>query len=195
MSGKGAFTPNLPLLQRLLVFRLLPPGQMPLDGSLEITVHQLPGALPVRFAQALLPHRTAGTILSVRPILPEQPAGTAVQPLGPKPFSVGAEIGVFPLAIRKGLPLELRLGMVMIGLRPDKEIDTMLLQHTMGQWKVVGRVRSRGLKGNHIFVDLFQMLQIGNYIDVLTVNTSGIILYAFVGIHEAYNYSIDGRFL
>ena len=195
MSGKGAFTPNLPLLQRLLVFRLLPPGQMPLDGRLEITVHQLPGALPVRFAQALLPERTAPAVFAVRPILPEQPAGTAVQPLGPKPFSVGAEIGVFPLAIRKGLPLELRLGMVMIGLRPDKEIDTMLLQHTMGQWKVVGRVRSRGLKGNHIFVDLFQMLQIGNCIDVLTVNTTGIILYAFVGIHEAYNYSIDGRFL
>ena len=80
LNGKGALAPNLPFLQGLpVVLRLL----ASLDRGLEVAVLQLAGAAPVMLAEAFVPQRAAEAVRLLRLILPEQPAGTAVQALGP----------------------------------------------------------------------------------------------------------------
>ena len=81
LDRESALAPDLTLFQRLLAGRLLPPGQAPTDGWLKVAVRQLPGAMAVRFAQALPPQETGHAVLFLCPILPKQPACTVVQRL------------------------------------------------------------------------------------------------------------------
>lgn len=74
LRGKSTLAPNLPLLQRLPVFRFPLPEEMLLNSSLEITVLELSGAGLVRFIQTFLPQRTAAAVFLFRPVFPEQPA-------------------------------------------------------------------------------------------------------------------------
>ena len=62
LRGKSTLAPNLPLLQRLPVFRFPLPEEMLLNSSLEITVLELSGAGLVRFIQTFLPQRTAAAV-------------------------------------------------------------------------------------------------------------------------------------
>ena len=65
---------------------------------------------------------------------------------------------------QKHLPFQLHIGTVMGRLGPDKESDAMLLQHPVGQGEVIGRVCGRGLDGNYVLMDMFQLLQVRNRI-------------------------------
>ena len=50
----------------------------------------------------------------------------------------------------------------MGGLGPDKKRDSLLLQHPVGQGKVIGGIRCRSLNRDNIPVDMFQLLQVRN---------------------------------
>ena len=83
LNGNGALAPNLPFLQGLPVVLRLLSAPASLDRGLEVAVLQLAGAAPVMLAEAFVPQRAAEAVRLLRLILPEQPAGTAVQALGP----------------------------------------------------------------------------------------------------------------
>lgn len=160
LSGKRALAPDLPLAQRFQIVRLVLPGKMPPDCGTEVGVQQLSRTAFIIFAQTFLPGRTALAVSAVRPILPVHTTGTAVQPLHSKLFPIGAMVNVFLLIIRKGIPLEFRLGSVSRRLRPDIKRDSLLLQYTMGQRKIISGVRCGRLNGENIPMDLLQMVQI-----------------------------------
>lgn len=69
-------------------------------------------------------------------------------------------VNIFLLIIRKGISFKFRLGSVSRRLRPDIKRDSLLLQHTMCQRKIVSGVRCGRLNGENIPMDLLQMLQI-----------------------------------
>ncbi len=78
LCGKGALAPDLTFIQCLQILRLPASGEMPLNRGLEIAVLQLSCSGPIRFAQALIPQWTAGTVFLVRPVFPNQSAAAAV---------------------------------------------------------------------------------------------------------------------
>ena len=69
-------------------------------------------------------------------------------------------VNIFLRIIRKGIPLEFRLGSVSRRLRPDIKRDSLLLQYTMGQRKIVSGVRCGCLNGEDIPMDLLQVVQV-----------------------------------
>ena len=137
MGGKGSLTPDLPLAQRFQIVRLVLPGKMPPDRGTEIGVQQPSRTTFIIFAQTFLPGRTALAVSAVCPILPVHTAGAAVQPLHLKLFPIGAMVNIFLLIIRKGIPFEFHLGPIGKRLRPDIKRDSLLLQHTMSQRKII----------------------------------------------------------
>ncbi len=105
LCGKSTLTPDLPLLQRLPVFRLPSPGEMFLNNRLEITVLELSGADLVRLIQTFLPQRTAAAVFLFCPVFPEQPAAASIQPLAPQFFPVRAQVYVPLFVIGECIPL------------------------------------------------------------------------------------------
>ena len=160
LSGKRALAPDLPLAQRFQIVRLVLPGEMPPDRGTEVGVQQPSRTALIIFAQTFLPERTASAVSAVCPILPVHTAGAAVQPLHAKLFPIGALINIFLRIIRKGIPLEFRLGSVSRRLWPDIKGDSLLLQYTMGQRKIISGVRCGCLNREDIPMDLLQMVQI-----------------------------------
>ncbi len=59
-------------------------------------------------------------------------------------FSGGADIGILFSIIGKSISLHFYIRAVMDRLGPDKERDSLLLQHPVGQRKVIGGVCCRG---------------------------------------------------
>ena len=94
LRGKGALAPNLPFFQSLPVFICTLSIPTSLDRGFEVAVLQLAGAAPVMFAEALAPHRATDTVRLLCLILPEQSAGTAVQPIESQSFPLRAQVGV-----------------------------------------------------------------------------------------------------
>ena len=157
LSGKRALAPDLPLAQRIQIVRLVLPGKMPPNRGTEVGVQQLSRTVFILFAQTFFPERTAPAVSAIRPILPIHTAGTAVQPLHSKFFPIGAMVNIFLLIIRKGISFKFRLGSVSRRLRPDIKRDSLLLQHTMCQRKIVSGVRCGRLNGENIPMDLLQI--------------------------------------
>ena len=153
MGGKRALTPDLPLAQRFQIVRLVFPGKMPSNRGTEVGVQQPSRTALIIFAQTFLPERTAPAVSAVRPILPVHTAGAAVQPLHAKFFPIGTLINIVLRIIRKGIPFEFHLGAVSNRLRPDIKRDSLLLQHTMGQRKIISGVRCGRLNGENIPMD------------------------------------------
>ena len=89
LSGKRALAPDLPLVQRIQIVRLVLLGEMPTDRGTEVGVQQPSRTALIIFAQTFLLERTAPAVSAVRPILPVHTAGTAVQPPHSKLFPVG----------------------------------------------------------------------------------------------------------
>lgn len=133
---------------------------MPLPLRCEIAVLQFPGASSVILAQTLFPQRAALAVLLICLIEPVQPAGAPVQGIQPQLFSRWADIGVLLSVIGKSIPLQLDVDTVMGGLWPDKERDSLFLQHPVGQRKVIGGVRCCGLNWDNVPVNLFHLLQV-----------------------------------
>ena len=150
LSGKRALAPDLPLAQRFQIVRLVLPGKMPPDRGAEVGVQQPSRTTFIIFAQTFLPGRTALAVSAVCPILPVHTTGAAVQPLHSKLFPIGAMVNIFLLIIRKGIPFKFRLGSVRRRLRPDIKRDSLLLQHTMCQRKIVSGVRCDRLNRENI---------------------------------------------
>lgn len=106
LGSEGALTPNLPLLQRLLVIGVLLPCQMPWPPRSKIAVFYLPGSALIILTQTLCPQRTALAVLLVCQIAPVQPAGAAVEQIQFQMFSVGAQIDTLCFIIGKRIPLQ-----------------------------------------------------------------------------------------
>ena len=66
-------------------------------------------------------------------------------------------VNIFLLIIRKGISFKFRLGSVRRRLRPDIKRDSLLLQHTMCQRKIVSSVRCGRLNRENIPMDLLQI--------------------------------------
>lgn len=161
LNREGALTPDLPLLERLLVLRLPASRKMPLDGRLEVAVQDLPGAPLILCAQTFSSQRTAATVLPVGPVFPEQTAAAAIQTVWVQSIPVRTDVNVFHRVIGECIPFELHLGPVVGRLGPDKELDPQLLQFPVGQRKIIGRVRGGSLQRDHSLMDSFQLFQIG----------------------------------
>ena len=149
LSGKSTLTPDLPLFERISVISVISVSQMPLPLWREVAVLQFPCAPSVILTQTLFPQRAAPAVLLIRLIEPPvQPAGAAAQGIQPQLFSCRADIGILLSVIGKGIPFQLYVGTVVGGLGPDKERDSLLLQHPVSQrrntFRTVGfRRRSR----------------------------------------------------
>ena len=143
------------------VIRLPSPGEMFLNNRLEITVLKLSGAGLVRLIQTFLPQRTAAAVFLFRPVFPEQPAATSIQPLAPQFFPVRAQVYVPLFIIGECIPLQFSFRAVMGGLWHDKEVDAQFFQRSVCQGKVIGGVRRSGLQRHNMFMDVLQLLQIG----------------------------------
>lgn len=147
LCGKSTLTPDLPLLQRLPVIRLPSPGEMFLNNRLEITVLELSGAGLVRLIQTFLPQRTAAAVFLFRPVFPEQPAATSIQPLAPQFFPVRAQVYVPLFIIGECIPLQFSFRAVMGGLWHDKEVDAQFFQRSVCQGEVIGGVAAAACSG------------------------------------------------
>lgn len=121
---------------------------------------QLSRAALVLLAQAFFAQRTALTVLFVCQIQPVQPTGTAVERIQVQQLAVGTDIGVQAFIILKCLPFQLHIGAVMIRLGADEELDLQFFQCLMGQRKVIGGIRRRGLNGQNIPVNPLHLFQI-----------------------------------
>lgn len=144
------------------IISIISVSQMPLPLRCEIAVLQFPGASSVILAQTLFPQRAALAVLLICLIEPVQPAGASVQGIQPQLFPCWADIGVLLSVIEKIIPLQLDGGTVMDGLGLDKEHNPLPLQHPVGQRKVIGGVRCRGLNRDNVPVNMLQLLQVRN---------------------------------